>query len=1471
MTLLSPLGLLAGLLAVPVIAAHVLRAQRERERVSSTFLWRDAEEPVAPSRPWQRLRWSVPLALQLLLVALLALALARPAWTQTTSLAEHTVFVLDASGSMLADDGDPDRLEAAKERIDELLDELPDGGSASLVVASGDPELLVVDTSDGDAIRRELDRVRPTSGVADFDRAFTLAEALTSADRSTGYVLVSDGGVTEDEQRLAPPGTRFEPVGTGEVNRAVTALSVTVEDGGLAALVTMSNTGGPDATQDLRVDVDGATVARERVRLPAGETVEASVPIPPGSRVEAFLDGDDLLLIDNQRAALVPLAESLRVHVRSDDPDGSFFVDEVLAAMGAETVFAEADADLVIYDGVAVPSAPGRPFISIAGPGAPPGVLVVGEVERPIPTFVADDVVLRDVDVTSTAIAAAQRLVVEDGTILIGSAEGEPLLVEGRTGDVRWYHLAFDLEASNLPVEVAYPILFSRMVSDLTITDDVPASAAVGTRLPTVPFDAIVTAPRGVTTQVPAGTLMPVLDRSGFWTVEGADGAVRPVAVVFPSTESHLTVPDELAELPAAPADDGGTIGTTTSSERLVPWLLAVGVAVVVVELLLGLRHPGVPTWQRRAALAARVTVVLCLVGAVVGVRWTRSDDSVRAVLVIDVSDSLGEEGSRRVSSFVDAALDSADADDLAVVEVGRTVRVAKPFGRTAIDPEPPPGDGTDLARGLRLASSLLDGSTRERIVVVSDGLATDGTLASEADRLAEIGLRLDVVPVARPVGSDLAVTSIDAPTGVSRDEVYELTATVLAESDATTTVVLRRDDEPIETRTVDLVAGVNEVTFDVVAGNGGLERFSIAVEDGSDDIPQNDAAQVAVNVEGPPRVLVAEGDTDGGGLIEAALTARSIETERISVDELPSVDELTTFASVVLVDVDAADLAPRHVDALETHVREQGNGLVVIGGTSSFALGGYADTDLEDLLPIESRAEDPTRQATVAEVLLIDTSESMGSCHCAPVEGMGDDPFAGEPIEGGPNKTDISRTAAERAIAALSDNDEVGVLAFSGNHEWILPLQPVGEALAVAEEELGLLQPFGDTRIAPALDEAAAALRESNQELKHIILFSDGFSPELFNDGFFSEETGFASSGELEQQAAELADEGITVSVVATGEGAAPLLEAIALAGGGRFYPGRDLEEIPEIFVEEARIASRSFINEGEYLPVVTSTATPVRGLEAAPPVLGFLAATPKDTTDVMLQVGEFADPLLSSWRVGLGRVTAWTSDGGDRWAAEWASWNGWADFWSSVVRDTFPLEGADGHEVRAELRGGSLFLELVSETAWPSGSSPVAQVAAPDGTVTEIELERSSDTEFTAVVPATETGSYVVGVTGGAEDAGRIASTIASRSYAIEYQPSTGPPPDLPGLSERTGGRGEITADQLLDRDGLDAGSSARDLRWSLVLIAALLWPVAVILRRVRLRTLIDDVRSSRSPRRPASSSPRSTPTASEVVSAP
>ncbi|MBW3667530.1 MAG: VWA domain-containing protein, partial [Actinobacteria bacterium] len=782
------------------------------------------------------------------------------------------------------------------------------------------------------------------------------------------------------------------------------------------------------------------------------------------------------------------------------------------------------------------------------------------------------------------------------------------------------------------------------------------AEITVGERVPVGSTGATVVDPRGNRVKVSVGDSEPIADQAGFWILEREGEEPVEVAVNPEIAESDLAPVTELPELrPAVAAEDADTQPATVA-RSLLPWVLAALLVVLALELWVSRRARGVPERQWRWGLAARGVIAALVVAALVNPVFATRSDQVTTVFVVDVSESMGA-SVESARSWVQSALTDAGAGQWAIVEFGEDARLSTPVGtlpyRRARGVSP---ESTNLARALRLGESVLTGETKERIVLVSDGRGNTGDLSAEIDRLKTLGVVVEVHTVAGEQRTDAAIAGIDLPSSVNEGETFRATVEVLSTITGDASVTLLSGGLEVGERLVGLTPGPNYVSFDVEAGAPGLQELSARVRLPGDAVAENDETRGAVEVRGPASVLLVEGGEADAGLLEEALESRGLVVERVGIEEMPGLQDLSVHRAVVLVDVSARDLSTEKMNALDGFVRNMGRGLVVVGGTHAYGLGGYRDTPLEALLPVDSEATDAKREAEVAEVLLIDTSESMGACHCSEDQAMGGP-------EGGPNKTDISKAAAVRAIEALGSGDEVGLLAFSGTSQWVIPLQEFPDRETI-EKGVGSLRPFGETRIVPALRSAAEALRESDKELKHIILFTDGFTSELdLGPDFIS---GSPFVGDLVEEVELLAEEGITVSVVGTGEGAIPALEEVAEAGKGRFYPGRDLDEIPEIFVKEARLASRSFINEGEFYPAVTSTAPAVRDLASSPALLGYVATSPKPTADVQLQVGEFSDPLLASWRVGLGQVTAWTSDGGDRWAANWASWDGFSDFWS-------------------------------------------------------------------------------------------------------------------------------------------------------------------------------------------------------------
>lgn len=1429
--LAHPAALWLLVLTIPIVLLHVLRPRRTRTEVRSVLLWRQVSTPVAAASPWQRLVPSVLLFLQLLAVVLLALAVARPVQSEPTPLADHTVFIVDASASMGAREGAATRMDLAADRARDLFGDLPDGGLASVIEAGTTARVTLSSSGDADVFASAIDAVEATEGTADLAGAFALARSLETPGVPIGFVLLSDGGLDPVALRLLPTGTRYEAIGDESTNRAIRSLTVEPRGSGMHVVATVAHTGGPPATQTVRLDVDGRTEHTAVIDLADGDITEVAADLPGGARVEAFLEGEDGLDIDDHAYATAPPLDDLVVAVVGE-PDT--FLDLLLdalpgvAATRVASTAAVPDADLVVFDGVAVPAGVDTPYWAIAPPAGTVGVTVTDEVERPAVALVdTRDPLLDGLDLSELAIASSQVVDAPLATELMGG-EATPLLLRGEHDGVRFVYQTFAVDQSNLPVQVGFPILGDRILRELAGPGAVGQGLTVGDRLPTdVARGSVVERPEGALVERPPGSGAPIADRAGFWQVTTGDDVPVLIAVNPAAAESDLAVVRSLP-IPEPTRQLGEALDLSSTEQSLLAWVVVPLLLLLAVETWWSWRRLGVSRRQWNVALLARAAMAVLLVAALAGLAIDRPSDRVATVFLLDASDSLGDGGRADALDWIgDAAADQPDGSLAGLAVFGGTaqletsMRSSLPVTRPAVQIDP---TRTDLAGALRLAAAVLPTDSLRRIVLVSDGRATTGDVAAEVERLADDGVVVEFHAVGRSGGRDAAVSALSLPNRARDGEQMTVTATVEATDAGPAEVDLLRDGVRVDSRSVELEPGPNEVAFDVVADGTGIVRYQVRVRSANDSIVENDIAFGAVQVEGPATVLLVEGRTDGAATLAAALTAAGMEVRTVPATEIPPIDELAGIASTVLVDVDARDLAPEHLDALVAATRDLGRGLVTIGGTQSYGLGGYRGTDLEALLPVESEILDPQRRQTVAEVLAIDTSGSMGACHCA--EGSNGIVGGGNSMteQGGVNKTDISRAGAARAIEALSEIDEVGVLAVDTRERWVIDLQQL-PAQEVVTSGLRQLVPSGErTDLTDSLRVAAEALRESDASLKHIILFTDGFT-----------EPGQIAG--LERDAADLLAEGITVSVVATGEGAANDLSGIADAGGGRFYPGRDLQAVPDIIADEAVLASRDFIQEGSFVAQRTSRADPVAGLTEVPPILGYVATTARPLATTHLRVGEEGDPLLASWQIGLGRATSWTSDL-DRWGQHWSDWAGFVDFWAGVVKDTYP-SGDDAGAVRARIVGDLMHVEVESAAEVADGATGTARIVGPEGEVVEIPLTRVEGDRFTGQTVVGGAGSYAVGVNVGTSEAVAVAGTaIATRSYSTEYRPGEVDLDALTSISTGTGGRGEIEATAAFDPDGLHAGIRTLPLAGWLLLAAALLWPIAVAMSRLSLR---------------------------------
>jgi len=619
--MIVPLALI-GLISLPIIIAfYMLRLRRRDVPVGSTFLWQQLIRDVEANAPWQRLRFSWLLLVQLLIAALVVFAATRPFVTAESDLAANVVLIVDVSASMATDTGDEDRMALARRSAAEVVGRLPDRGRVTVVAASDTATVLVSETDDREAALQAIDGLTPTQHVGDLTDAFALASALAARDSDSTVVVVTDAAGDDLPDLGVGAPVLVERVGETDANQAIAALSALRRSGGaqLDLFVAVSNPSSAAATRRLEIYADGALVDARELTIPAGQRSEALVTtVPAASRaVEARLAGSDALAADDVAYAIVPAADATRTLLVGE---GSDFLESALALLPSVELYAVGEAGyvaaieeaaeagtpygLIVFDGI-VPDEPPDAAALYIDPdndgafGTVAGRIDGPVIDRPNP----DDPLLRFVDLGTVHIGRMRQIGLADGLRpVVSSTRGHPLVAAGGVAGRRIGLLAFDIDESDLPLQVAFPLLMSNLVDFVAPGGDgiLPSSMRLGESI-TVGVDP--TIERVEITSGTATTEVRVID--GRLTIPGADAiGLREVHVrsedasdgtllgatainLFSNDESDVTPgdPTRITDMGRVPDGPAGPVQTVRSEWW---WPLAlVALALLAVEWIL--------------------------------------------------------------------------------------------------------------------------------------------------------------------------------------------------------------------------------------------------------------------------------------------------------------------------------------------------------------------------------------------------------------------------------------------------------------------------------------------------------------------------------------------------------------------------------------------------------------------------------------------------------------------------------------------------------------------------------------------------------------------------------------------------------------------------------------------------------------------------------------------------------------------
>jgi uncharacterized membrane protein len=839
-------------------------------------------------------------------------------------------------------------------------------------------------------------------------------------------------------------------------------------------------------------------------------------------------------------------------------------------------------------------------------------------------------------------------------------------------------------------------------------------------------------------------------------------------------------------------------------------WLLAL---VPLLWWTAGRSRTKLPRRHMVVATALRTTALVCVVLALAQPVWTARVTQASVVYVIDVSRSVA-------SGFVQSALQFAGKanregapavvryvvfgaaarmvnrpEDLVKVEVSNTARSDR---RRYIYQ-----GATNLELALDEALLGLDPDRIKRIVLFTDGNQTGGDLWRVVPRLVDRGVRVFAFPAPPRTRSDAWVEALEVPQGVRRDEPVAVTVRVMSQQRARAGVTLTAAGRILGARALVLDAGANAVVLAVRLRQSGAVRLSAEVRAEADGLPDNDRLQQSVWVGPRPRVLYVEGQPDAAGYLRAALSREGLDVTAIAPDALPdSGGALDAFDAVVLSDLPPKTVDAGRMQALHDYVQERGGGLIFASGENTYGEAGYSGSTLEKVLPVEFKSQE--KRKDLALVLVLDRSYSM----------------KGRPIA-------LAKAGARAALELLEEQHFFGVVAFDSQPHEAVPLQYV-RSKRKAEDLIDRIQASGQTNIYPALATAWRWLQDHPARRKHVILLSDGDT----------------APADFERLLKRMEDAKITVSTVTIGKTGDPALMArIAALGKGRNYVAEDIEQVPQLFIEDAREATRSALLEEPFRPIVKRKVEAVRGLDfgRGPPLLGYASTKAKDGAEVVLAT-DIGAPILARWQYGLGRSALFASDLKNRWAGDWLGWDGYGKFWAQLTRDTMRRDTGEQVAFRIEREGeeARVWLRLMTARgSWRNDLSPRVRVVHPAGGAQELRLRQTGPGHYAAAVPVATTGSrpYTFEVMPGGgvdrETARRAGTRQLFYPYPDEYR--TFPPNIelLQALAQQTGGKVAPTVAEIFADRG-DRGTSRTALWPWLAAVALIAYLCDIAVRR-------------------------------------
>lgn len=827
--------------------------------------------------------------------------------------------------------------------------------------------------------------------------------------------------------------------------------------------------------------------------------------------------------------------------------------------------------------------------------------------------------------------------------------------------------------------------------------------------------------------------------------------------------------------------------------------------------------YSGLGRGRALAALFVRMTIVGMFVMLLAEPRMVRTRDVLSVVYAVDLSDSIGDQSSVSALEFVTKTVtQKPQKDEAGLIVFGREASVelppSKSFPFEAINSQIAK-DATNLEQTLGLAAALIKDENQGRIVLISDGTATEGNLSRVLDELKARNIAVDVLPIQYRYSNEVWLERLELPQTVKLNQAFEAVTVLNSLTPGEGKLVLKQNGKLIREQDVKFQAGKNRFTFPLNLTSAGYYDYavSIMVPRSHDQLLQNNTVLNDLYLDGEGRVLIvndSQGDPRDWTKLKSLISESKRAVEVKEAFEMPrDPAALQPYDVILFVNVGTDAFDPIQLKAVHDGIFDLGIGFAMIGGRNSFGPGGYHKTVIEDALPVSMDVSQKKVLPKGALVIVLHTCEF-------------------------PEGNTWAKRITKQAIKVLSPQDEVGVLDYEQNVQWVFEITPVKNYEELATK-INAASPGDMPNFADTMRRGLDGLKKNDAATKHMIIISDGDpvppTPELIQD---------------------FVDNQVSCSMVAIaphGGQEISKMRSIANVTNGRYYFPSDPEELPSIFIKEAKTLRRNMLQEKTFVPEVQFVSSILKGIDAFPPLHGYVLTSAKKTAQLILRAppdepessASDVDPILAVWRYGLGATAAFTSDFSPIWGADWLEWQQFQPFLRQMLTEIARVR-KDGHLRMSTYTAGSEGVVVVEDFHPEESFLEVqARVSGPHGKAETVTLKQVSPRRYQATVPLWGAGRYHVSAVGVGN--GRKENTFGRIiiSYSPEYLRFRSNPQAIEEITKRTGGQvltKDSTADEIFLTRRQPQRSSQQIIDTWLILLAVLI-PLDVALRRVQI----------------------------------